>query len=151
MTADSNASLEERIMQAILDCSDDNLRVVLMLMLGILKEIGTKIDTAMSDEKSLREMVLNGHMETHDDDHAWLSRMRPIIGRWSDTMTWAENLRIARKDGYCDFATKLMAAEAEAAGSKRRIGEDVVSHIIVAGLSVIATLLISGFVHVKMG
>lgn len=63
-----------RILQAIADTKDDGLRVVLLMLLAVVDDIGSKIDTILNDEKSLRDAVLNGHSLVHDDHHTWVSR-----------------------------------------------------------------------------
>lgn len=144
-------STKDRIVAAIAECSDNNLRAVLLLMLAVLEEIGEKIDIAMSDEKSLRELVLNGHSEVHSDDHDWLFRMRPIIGRWSDTISWAESFRGMRKDGVCEYAREQIEARTKNTESRRKIGEDLIVHLLVAISSVLATALSIGFYFVLHG
>ena len=115
------------ILKAIADCKDDNMRAVLLLMLAVLEEIGSKIDSVMSDEKTIREMVLNGHSGIHDNDHEWIAQFRE-----------------SRPGGKCAFVLRKEREEAEAAASKRKISEEVVSKILIAVLSVLGTLMVAG-------
>ena len=135
---------KSKIMQAIADCSDNNMRAVLLLMLGTLEEIGEKIDLAMKDEKSLRDLVLNGYSEIHNDDHDWLFRMRPVIGRWSDTIAWADTFRGIRKDGMCNYVREQLVQQKANSSSKRHIGEELIIHALVSITSVVITLLSVG-------
>jgi hypothetical protein len=73
-TGDFNVKTE--IMAAIAKTDDPNMKMAFLLMLGILEEIGGKIDSLRQDEKWLRETVLNGHAHVHDDDHTWIAAQR---------------------------------------------------------------------------
>lgn len=72
----SQQSVKQQIMTAIAGTDDAHLKTVLILMLGILEEIGGKIDAVLADEKTLRDAVLNGHAAVHDDDHEWIKVQR---------------------------------------------------------------------------
>ena len=67
---------KQKIQSAIQATDDQTLRTVLLLMLGMMEEIGDKIDSVLADEKSLRDTVLNGHAEHHDEDHEWIKAKR---------------------------------------------------------------------------
>lgn len=71
-----NQSIKQQIVANIASTDDAHMKTVLLLMLGILEEIGGKIDAVLADEKSLRETVLNGHALVHDDDHEWIKVQR---------------------------------------------------------------------------
>lgn len=121
---------KDRIVQAIAACQDDGLRAVLLLLLAVLEEIGSKIDTVMHDEKALREIVLNGHTSTHEADHDWISSFRAHANEYPEDHAWI----------------RMRRAEEEAAKqSKRKVGENVMSHIIVAVLSVAFTALVAHY------
>jgi exopolyphosphatase/pppGpp-phosphohydrolase len=66
--------VRHQILAAIGTTSDQNLKTVLLLMLAILEEISGKIEEMRSDEKGLREAVLNGHEGVHHDHHEWVAR-----------------------------------------------------------------------------
>jgi hypothetical protein len=65
--------VRQQVMAAIAATTDNGMKTVLLLMLGILEEIGNKIDAMRADEKGLRDAVLNGHAATHGRDHEWVS------------------------------------------------------------------------------
>lgn len=125
--SDHESNTKAAILKAISDCGDDNMRAILLLMLAVLEEIGSKIDAVMSDEKAIREIVLNGHTAVHDDDHEWIAQFR-------DT----------RPAGKCSYVLRMEQAEETAARSKRKVGEEVVSKVLVSALSILATLLLMG-------
>lgn len=132
MAENGNITTKSRIIQAIADCKDDAMRSVLLIMLAVLEEIGSKIDAVMHDEQALREIVLNGHTATHGADHDWIAKFRGQAHEYPDDHAW-----IARK----------RAEEEDDKRSKRRVGEDVISHIIVAGLSVAGTVVVTYLLH----
>jgi hypothetical protein len=126
---DAADSTKPAILKAIADCKDDNMRAVLLLMLAVLEEIGSKIDAAMSDERTLREMVLNGHSGVHDGDHEWIAECRE-----------------KRVEEVCVWAREKMRKEADAHASKRKISEEIIGKAVVAALAVLGTLLLTGVV-----
>jgi len=68
------AGVKDQIVAAIAATEDKNMKVVLLMMLGVLDEIGTKIDTVLNDEKGLRDAVLNGHEPVHNTHHEYIAR-----------------------------------------------------------------------------
>lgn len=94
-------NVRSEILSTIAKTQDENMRAVLLLMLGVLDEISKKIDGVLADEKSLREAVLNGHSLTHDDDHEWIKGQRSLDCH-----------------SICAWAKGKMAEEAEAADLK---------------------------------
>jgi hypothetical protein len=121
---------KNRIMQSIADCKDDSLRAVLLLLLAVLEEIGGKIDIVMRDEKTLREIVLNGHTATHDSDHEWIS-----------------NFRAQRNDEVCAWAHARMVAEEKISESKRRVTESILEKALVAAIAASGTLMLVGLIE----
>lgn len=67
-------NVKSEILSAIAKTDDQNMKSLLLLMLGVLEDIGSKIDKALSDEKALRETVLNGHEPVHHLHHEWVSK-----------------------------------------------------------------------------
>lgn len=89
--------VKSEIMSSIGKTEDPQLKMILLLMLGVLEEIGSKIDGALADRKALRESVLNGHADTHHDDHEWVkerrrsdSEINALISRAMPLMVWGE-------------------------------------------------------------
>lgn len=75
--------LQEQIIEAIAKAADPTIKAVLLLMhqqtiliAESIQEVNDKLDAVWSDEKSLRESVLNGHAANHDIDHEWVSARR---------------------------------------------------------------------------
>lgn len=80
-------NVRSEILSTIAKTSDEAMRSVLLLMLGVLDEIGNKIDGVRQDEQSLRDTVLNGHAADHDEHHRWVeARMKDNCG---DACAWA--------------------------------------------------------------
>jgi hypothetical protein len=96
--------LRSEILSQISKTEDENLRVVLLLLLGVMefgaeeiKKVGEKIDALRNDEDALRRAVLNGLAPTHHDDHEWLAGHRKhnaenqkIIDRAKPLIEWVE-------------------------------------------------------------
>lgn len=126
--------VRSEILSQISKTDDENLRVVLLLLLGVLDEIGGKIDTVLADEQSLRQTVLNGHHATHDDDHHWIKARR------------ADDCAAA-----CAWAKEKMAAEATAAADRHGIARRFLEAIAAQAGAILATaaLVAAGFTFVK--
>ncbi len=67
-------SAKVEIMSVIARTDDPNLKTMLILMLAVLEEIGSKIEAMRADEQGLREAVLNGHSAVHDAHHEWITK-----------------------------------------------------------------------------
>lgn len=83
--AEKDFNVRSEIMAMIAKTTDDNMRMVWVIMLGLLEqsaagleEISNKIDRLLDDEESLRKSVLNGHEPTHHSDHDWIQDRRRI-------------------------------------------------------------------------
>ena len=97
--------LRSEILSQISKTEDENMRVILLLLLGVLevgaeevKKVGAKIDALRTDEDALRRAVLNGLAPTHHDDHEWLAGHRKhnaenqkIIDRAKPLIEWVES------------------------------------------------------------
>lgn len=70
------AGIKSQIMSALESTEDHSMKVVLLLLLQVIEEIGGKIDAVFMDEKSLRAAVLNGHANEHNADHDWIRLKR---------------------------------------------------------------------------
>src|SRR5574343_1325591 len=124
-------NVRSEILAQIAKTQDENMRSILLLMLGVLDEISKKIDGVLADEKSLREAVLNGHTLTHDDDHEWIKGQRQM-----DCHT------------ICAWARGKMQEEAEAADIKqhrlRKMVDKAAEHAVTVALTAVA--LYFGFI-----
>lgn len=65
--------VKSEILSSIAKTEDHTVKSLLLIMLGVLEEIGNKIDNVISDEKALRETVLNGHAGVHPKHHEWIA------------------------------------------------------------------------------
>lgn len=68
------SDIKDDIVAAIAKTNDDNMKVVLLLLLSVVSDIGDKIEAMRRDEKGLRDAVLNGHEPVHHAHHEWISR-----------------------------------------------------------------------------
>ena len=98
-------NIKTDILSAIGKTDDHNLKMVLLLMLGIMEDIGGKIDRIYSDKDLLRESVLNGHAGVHHDDHEWIKRQREseknqeiFMQRVEPVILWAEQKVSSEKE-----------------------------------------------------
>lgn len=123
--------VKSEILSAIGKTDDPNIKAVLLLMLGVLEEIGGKIDSMMTVE--VRKAVLNGHESVHNEHHIW------IAGRMEADCSAA-----------CDWAREKMQDEAEAekeAKADKRTARDaairqVVTMLVGAALGVLGMFLL---------
>ena len=67
-------SVKSEILSAIAKTDDAHMKTLLLLMLGVLEEIGGKVDQVLKDERTLRTAVLNGHEPVHHNHHEWIGR-----------------------------------------------------------------------------
>jgi hypothetical protein len=133
----SDEALREQIMAAIGECKDDSLRAVLLLMLAVLDSIGRKIDAVMRDEKTIKEMVLNGDSASHHDDHKeWAAfrqewnQLRPVIALMQTRHAHG---------GQCAWSAGQIELQKDDAKSRRAIRDRWLSNAAWG-----ATLLIAG-------
>lgn len=69
-----SGGVRTEILSAIAKTEDTNMKVVLLMLLGVLDEISGKIDAKIADEESLRAAVLNGHEPVHHAHHEWIAK-----------------------------------------------------------------------------
>lgn len=93
-----DTELRTRILSAIDKVDDASHRTILLLMLQILDEIGSKIDAVLGDEAAIKQMVLNGYVEAHNSHHAYIARM---IAR-------DETVEIAARTTVVEWATRMV-------------------------------------------
>ena len=82
MTLSSDEELEklkDEIISSMAQIEDTHHRVVLSLMIRIMStqerfitEIYNKLDGIVQDEKRIKNIVLNGHVEMHAEHHNWI-------------------------------------------------------------------------------
>lgn len=93
----SSFNVKSEILAAIAKTNDENMKMILLLMLGVLEEIGSKVDAVLKDEQSLRDTVLNGHAMNHDRHHEWVER-RMAANHCEQVCGWAKNKMILEDD-----------------------------------------------------
>lgn len=139
----SDFNVKHEILSAIGKEDDPRMKTILLLMLGVLEEIGSKIDAVVSNEAALRVTVLNGHAAYHDKDHDFLKEVRSAWQSIIDTRDMVEH-RMAN-GGHCEWASKKIAEEKQEAidnaDSKRRIRDAVIEKIVIGLVSSISTAL----------
>lgn len=134
-------NVKSAIMEQIAKTNDDNLRIVFVLLLGVLEEIGAKIDNVMRDESTIKRMVLNGHVENHHADHDWIKehkitevRNAALIDRAMPLIDWAEKTKSSQEK----FADNNRS-------SFRKIAENIFTHMAIAIIAALGTITI--FAH----
>lgn len=81
---------KDAILQALADESDQKVKMLLLLMLSAIEDIGGKLDAVLANEERIRAMVLNGHAPVHHADHEWIGRRRKTDERDLRVLAWAE-------------------------------------------------------------
>lgn len=81
---------KDAILQALADESDQKVKMLLLLMLSAIEDIGGKLDAVLQNEERIKTMVLNGHAPVHHADHEWIGRRRKTDERDLRVITWAE-------------------------------------------------------------
>jgi hypothetical protein len=125
-------NVRAEILTAIGKTSDENLKMILLLMLGILDEISGKIDTVISDEQSIKTLVLNGHSDAHHAHHDWIAN------------------RIAHQ-GRCEWANRKCQEETEFAATKKSLATKLAEAMLQqVGIIIITALAVAaGFTFIK--
>lgn len=81
---------KDDILKALADESDHKAKMLLLLMLTAIEDIGEKLDAVLANEERIRAMVLNGHAPVHHSDHEWIGRRRKTDERDLRVLAWAE-------------------------------------------------------------
>lgn len=90
MIADNNNNPRDAILKALADESDRKVKMLLLLMLSAIEDIGGKLDAVLANEDRIRTLVLNGHAPVHHSDHEWIGRRRKTDERDLRVLAWAE-------------------------------------------------------------
>ena len=112
------------ILAQISKTGDENLRVVLLLMLGVLdasimgvEKISNKIDNLVNDEVTLRKAVLNELEANHEADHFWISDHKKqseinmqILSRANRLIPWAEKKILEEEEASRNKKSLFMKA-----------------------------------------
>lgn len=119
-------NVKSSIMAALEETEDKAMRTILLLLLGVFEHVGgelsgvnSKLDAILADERALKDKVLNGHADTHDDDHDWLHEYRGTVARRESVCAWAEAQMAAqeaaaqeRKTDWRAFRSRLFEGAA---------------------------------------
>ena len=100
----SDFNVRAEILSKIAETRDDTLRTILLLLLGVLDEIGSKIDNVMKDDATIKKLVLEHHAESHAGHHDYLNgkiindpRIQQMIARALPALEWAEAKQIEER------------------------------------------------------
>lgn len=127
MTGDRRRRARDSILDAIANSTDQNMKLVLLLLHQVVEEIGDKIDDILSDKQGLRETVLNGHESVHHRDHVWIGER--IEANCPAVCAWAR--------GKMDVEAEALAQAKEDAKADKRAARD-------AFIRQAVTVLVSG-------
>lgn len=141
---------KDAILQALADESDQKVKMLLLLMLSAIEDIGGKLDAVLQNEERIKTMVLNGHAPVHHADHEWIGRRRKTDERDLRVLAWAEeamaNDHINRKrNAWVDAKMRDDAADAD---SRRTIRDKWLERIVWA-VTVLAALGIAQGINIK--
>lgn len=143
-------NLRAELRAAIAETDDAHTRALLLLMEGLyditatgFQTLNDKIDSVLSNEKELREKVLNGHAPDFDATMKWVKGEMLFSPRQKNINRWVEERM--QSGGYCDFAAAKIKQEAqdaaETADSKRRIRDAVIEKVLIGVISSASTAL----------
>jgi len=121
--------VKSEILSAIAKADDQNMKTLLLLMLGVLEEIGGKIDAIWKNDKALREAVLNGHEAVHGRHHEWIEQR--MESKCAAACQWAEKKMVEEIE-----ATKT--AKEDARADKRVARDAVIRQVVTIFVSVAA-------------
>lgn len=118
MAFDVAAELKARIAKE----NDEDRRTTLLLLLGVfeanlagIETLSKKIDALRSDEQGLREAVLNGHSDRHDEHHDWIATQIDRAKETEVIRTWALRRMASTCETGCEWAETKRLEEIEAA------------------------------------
>lgn len=123
---------KDDIIQALADESDQKVKMLLLLMLSAIEDIGGKLDAVLQNEERIRAMVLNGHAPVHHSDHEWIGRRRKTDERDLRVLAWAEEAmahdHINRKRSA--WVDAKMSGEAADLDSRRAIRDKWIERVV---------------------
>lgn len=141
---------KDAILQALADESDQKVKMLLLLMLSAIEDIGEKLDAVLANEGRIRAMVLNGHAPVHHSDHEWIGRRRKTDERDSRVLAWAEEAMahddINRK--RCAWVDAKMRDDAADADSRRGVRDKWIERMVWA-VTVLAAWSIAQGLNIK--
>jgi hypothetical protein len=136
---DEIEKLREDILNSMTKLEDPTYRAVLSLMLRVstsqqklLNEMIQKVDVVIEDDKRLRAIVLNGHLENHEDHHDWVDKHLNRNNNLDYMVSLVEDRK--KHGGYCDWAHKKMTEEQTTHNSNRDFFRGILEKALAAGL-----------------
>lgn len=107
-------NVRSEILSAIGKTDDPNMKMVLLLLLGVLEEIGGRLDEFLQDEHMLREKVLNGHGGVHNAHHDHIETCIELdcldVCRWAKTkMQEEEDAKKTQKSLLMKFLESIVS------------------------------------------
>ena len=135
---------QQQIMKAIADCKNDDLRAVLVLFHGGFQALGEKIDNVLKNEDAIKQIALNGHTDTHSQDHDWIKVYRRHSDRFVRDHEQLSRLDFAKLEKISAWAEDQMQYQQAIANSRRRVGEGVAINILTSLVSILGTILAIG-------
>lgn len=120
-------NVRSEILSAIGKTDDPNMKMILLLMLGVLEEIGGRLEDYMSDDKTMRDKVLNGHESRHHVHHDHIEAC--IAAGCIDMCRWAK---------------AKQAEEMEARNDRRSLARKFAESIVAQAGTIITTALLTG-------
>ena len=141
---------KDDIIQALANESDQKVKMLLLLMLSAIEDIGGKLDAVLQNEERIKTMVLNGHAPVHHADHEWIGRRRKTDERDLRVITWAEesmaNDHINNKrNAWVDAKMRDEVADID---SRRAIRDKWLERVVWA-VTVLAALGIAQGINIK--
>lgn len=164
------SEVRKKIIDAISTGEEIRPAMILAILLGVLdeiksdiaemrKDLSDQITVILNDEQAMRDVVLNGHSETHNEDHDWLKRHRD-----SNCEEYCQRMRLyydedakAEAQGKPDrlavmaWARSEMVAQTNDSDSRRRIRDGWIGNVLWAGTTLLAALMLGGFVMWSSG
>lgn len=135
---------QQQIMKAIADCKNDDLRAVLVLFHGGFQALGEKIDNVLKNEDAIKQIALNGHTDTHSQDHDWIKVYRRHSDRFVRDHEQLSRLDLTKLEKISAWVEAQMQHQQAIANSRRRVGEGVAINILTSLVSILGTILAIG-------
>lgn len=118
-------NLRAELRAAIAETDDAHARASLLLMQGLyeitaagFRDLTVKIDSVLSNEKELRDKVLNGHAPDFDVTMKWVKGEMAFSPRQKSINRWVEERM--QSGGYCDYAARKVKEEEEVEADNKR-------------------------------
>jgi len=113
-----HSKLREDLYGAMMGVEDPTHRLIISFLLKLFEEqelfraeLLNKLDIVIKDEQAIKEIALNGHIDSHEDHHDWLHHHLHKTDKLEHVIKLSEG---HREEGvYCKWASDKMKEEAE--------------------------------------